>query len=153
IGDPFFEKLLIESCLEVMAKDLVVSIQDMGAAGLTSSSFEMAAKGNVGLRMDLDQVPLRDPTMGPEEILLSESQERMLLVCETKNFKALEEGFHGWGLDAKKVGKITKGQDVELFWHGEKIASIAPHLLTDQARCMSVHLLRGKTKTKSITSK
>lgn len=133
IGDPFFEKLLIESCIEVMAQNLVVSIQDMGAAGLTSSSFEMAAKGKVGLKMHLDQVPLRDPTMGPEEILLSESQERMLLICEPEKFKALEAVFTRWGLDAKKVGEVTKGPEVELYWHSEKIASLSPLVLTDEA--------------------
>lgn len=133
IGDPFFEKLLIESCLDVMAQDLVVSIQDMGAAGLTSSSFEMAAKGKVGLKMHLDQVPLRDPTMGPEEILLSESQERMLLICEPSKFEKLEAVFTRWGLDAKKVGEVTKGPEVELYWHSEKIASLPPQMLTDEA--------------------
>lgn len=133
IGDPFFEKLLIESCIEVMAQDLVVSIQDMGAAGLTSSSFEMAAKGKVGLKMHLDQVPLRDPSMGPEEILLSESQERMLLICEPSKFEKLEAVFTRWGLDAKKIGEVTKGPEVELYWHGERIACLAPQLLTDEA--------------------
>lgn len=97
IGDPFYEKLLIESCLEVMKKNLVVAIQDMGAAGLTSSSFEMAAKGGVGLRMHLDQVPLRDSSVGPEEILLSESQERMLLICEPGKYEELQKVFHRWG--------------------------------------------------------
>jgi hypothetical protein len=87
IGDPFYEKLLIESCLEVLDQKIVVAMQDMGAAGLTSSSFEMAAKGKVGFDLHLDQVPLRDSTLTPEEILLSESQERMLLVCKPKNLK------------------------------------------------------------------
>jgi phosphoribosylformylglycinamidine synthase len=154
IGDPFFEKLLIESCLEVMAKDLVVSIQDMGAAGLTSSSFEMAAKGNVGLKMHLDQVPLRDPTMGPEEILLSESQERMLLICEPSKFQDLEKVFTRWGLDAKKVGEVTKGPEVELYWHGEKIAAVKPQLLTDEApmyeRPYSAWIEKNKVKQASM---
>jgi phosphoribosylformylglycinamidine synthase subunit PurL len=133
IGDPFFEKLLIESCIDVMAEDLVVSIQDMGAAGLTSSSFEMSAKGNVGLKMHLDQVPLRDPTMGPEEILLSESQERMLLICEPAKFEALKKVFTKWGLDAQTIGEVTKGPNVDLYWHGEQIVSISPQMLTDEA--------------------
>jgi phosphoribosylformylglycinamidine synthase II len=133
IGDPFFEKLLIESCLEVMAKDLVVAIQDMGAAGLTSSSFEMAAKGGVGLKLNLDQVPLRDSSVGPEEILLSESQERMLLVCEPKKFEAIQEVFHRWGLDAAILGEVTKGPEIELLWKGDVICKIDPKLLTDHA--------------------
>lgn len=133
IGDPFFEKLLIESCLEVMQKQLVVAIQDMGAAGLTSSSFEMAAKGGVGLRLNLDQVPLRDSSVGPEEILLSESQERMLLVCEPKRLETIQEVFHRWGLDASVLGEVTKGPEIELLWKGEPICKIDLKLLTDHA--------------------
>jgi len=133
IGDPFFEKLLIESCLEVMKENLVVAIQDMGAAGLTSSCFEMAAKGNVGFKINLDQVPLRDSTIGPEEILLSESQERMLLVCEPKKFEAIQKVFHRWGLDASVLGEITAGKDVELYWHKDLLCKIDPKLLTDNA--------------------
>ena len=89
----FFEKLLIEACLDVLEKNLVVAMQDMGAAGLTSSSFEMASKGQVGLTLDLKKVPLRDSTMSPEDILLSESQERMLLICEPKNLNQLQNTF------------------------------------------------------------
>jgi len=107
IGDPFYEKLLIESCLEVMKEDLVVAIQDMGAAGLTSSSFEMASKGGVGLSIHLDRVPLRDASMTPEDILLSESQERMLLVCEPRKFERIAAIFHRWGLDAVTIGEVT----------------------------------------------
>lgn len=133
IGDPFFEKLLIESCLEVIKQDLVVAIQDMGAAGLTSSSFEMAAKGNVGFEIDLDHVPLRDQSMGPEEILLSESQERMLLVCEPDKMEAIEEVFSNWGLDATPIGKVIKERKVVLRWKGEVISDMDPHLLTENA--------------------
>lgn len=133
IGDPFFEKLLIESCLEVMRENLVVAIQDMGAAGLTSSSFEMAAKGEVGFKLELDKVPLRDSTMQPEEILLSESQERMLLICEPSQFAKLQEVFNRWGLDAAKIGHITEGRDVQLWWHGELLTSIDPALLVEDA--------------------
>jgi phosphoribosylformylglycinamidine synthase II len=106
IGDPFFEKLLIESCLEVMKKDLVVSIQDMGAAGLTSSSFEMASKGGVGFKIDLSKVPVRDTAINPEEILLSESQERMLLICEPAKIDALKAEFEKWDLDAEVIGEV-----------------------------------------------
>jgi phosphoribosylformylglycinamidine synthase len=133
IGDPFFEKLLIESCLEVFRSDLVVAIQDMGAAGLTSSSFEMAAKGQVGFRIELDKVPLRDSTLTPEDILLSESQERMLLIAEPKNLPAIAKIFSKYGLDAAVIGEIVAGTDVELVWHGETLTKIDPQLLTEQA--------------------
>lgn len=133
IGDPFYEKLLIESCLEVMKQDLVVAIQDMGAAGLTSSSFEMASKGGVGFKLHLDQVPLRDSSMSPEDILLSESQERMLLVCEPKQFPKLEANFHRWGLDAVKIGEVTAKKTVELYWRSELLTEIDPDLLVENA--------------------
>jgi len=133
IGDPFYEKLLIESCLDVMKQDLVVAIQDMGAAGLTSSSFEMASKGGVGFRLELDKVPLRDSSMTPEDILLSESQERMLLVCEPAKFDRLASVFHHWGLDAVKIGEVTAKKTVELHWKGELLTEIDPDLLVENA--------------------
>lgn len=133
IGDPYYEKLLIESCLQVIQEGLVVSIQDMGAAGLTSSSFEMASKGQVGLDMHLDQVPLRDSTMTPEEILLSESQERMLLICEPGKFEKIQAHFSRWGLDASRVGTVTKDRKVRLFWKGDLLTEIDPDLLVENA--------------------
>lgn len=133
IGDPFFEKLLIESCIEVINQNLVVAIQDMGAAGLTSSSFEMASKGGVGFDMYLDEVPLRDSTMTPEDILLSESQERMLLVCEPKKFEAIKKVFSRWNLEATKIGEVIKDRKINLHWHGEVICSIDPDTLTENA--------------------
>jgi phosphoribosylformylglycinamidine synthase II len=133
IGDPFFEKLLIESCLEVIREDLVVAIQDMGAAGLTSSSFEMSSKGGVGLKMELDKVPLRDSTLSPEDILLSESQERMLLVCEPKKLKRIQEIFHRWGLDATTIGEIIPTKNIQLFWKNELVCDIDPDLLVEDA--------------------
>lgn len=133
IGDPYFEKLLIESCLEVLQKDLVVAIQDMGAAGLTSSSFEMASKGRVGMTMDLSKVPLRDATMTPEEILLSESQERMLLVCEPSKLSEIQKTFARWGLDAVEVGEVTKDPKVKLLWRGEVLTDLHPDLLVEEA--------------------
>ena len=133
IGDPFYEKLLIESCLEVMEKNLVVAIQDMGAAGLTSSSFEMAASGGVGLKLYLDQVPLRDNSITPEEILLSESQERMLLVCEPDNFEKLQEIFTHWNLDAVKVGEIQKNKTIEIYWQNERLCALDPQKIVEQA--------------------
>lgn len=133
IGDPYFEKLLIESCLSVIQKKLVVAIQDMGAAGLTSSSFEMASKGQVGMKLDLSKVPLRDAQMGPEEILLSESQERMLLVCEPGKLADIQKEFDIWGLDASVVGEITSGRKVSLWWRGECLTEIDPDLLVENA--------------------
>lgn len=133
IGDPFFEKLLIESCLEVMAEDLVVAIQDMGAAGLTSSSFEMASKGGVGFNMHLDRVPLRDSTLTPEDILLSESQERMLMVVEPAKLQRVQQVFARWGLEAVAIGEVIAERKMKLFWHGELLTEIDPDLLTEHA--------------------
>lgn len=133
IGDPFMEKLLIEACLEVIDQDLVLAMQDMGAAGLTSSSFEMAAKGGVGFKMDLSLVPLRDLSMTPEEILLSESQERMLLICEPKKFPELEKVFSRWGLEACRVGEVVSDQKMRLHWKGEEICSVDPRWMVDEA--------------------
>ena len=133
IGDPFYEKLLIESCLEVFKAGLVVAIQDMGAAGLTSSSFEMANKGGVGLNIHLDRVPLRDQSLTPEDILLSESQERMLLVSTPENFEEIQKIFARYTLDAVVIGEVTDGKEVHLFWHGERLTSIDPAILTESA--------------------
>jgi phosphoribosylformylglycinamidine synthase II len=133
IGDPFFEKLLIEACLEVLKKDLVVAMQDMGAAGLTSSSFEMASKGQVGFVIDLKKVPLRDSTMSAEDILLSESQERMLLICEPKNFEKLQREFKKWSLDAVVLGEVQKVRKVKLMWGTEILTEIDPDLIVEKA--------------------
>ncbi len=133
IGDPFFEKLLIESCLEVICQNLVVAIQDMGAAGLTSSSFEMSSKGGVGLKLHLDQVPLRDSTLTPEDILLSESQERMLLICDPQKLKAIQNVFQKWSLDATVIGEVTETKDVELYWRGDLLTKINPDILVENA--------------------
>lgn len=133
IGDPFYEKLLIEACLEVLEKDYVVAMQDMGAAGLTSSSFEMASKGQVGLVIDLKKVPLRDSTMTAEDILLSESQERMLLICEPKNFEKLQVTFKKWSLDAAILGEVQKERKVKLLWGGEVLTEIDPDLIVEHA--------------------
>ncbi|RME14675.1 MAG: phosphoribosylformylglycinamidine synthase subunit PurL, partial [Bdellovibrio sp.] len=132
-GDPFYEKLLIEACLEVMSQNWVEAIQDMGAAGLTSSSFEMASKGRVGLSLHLDKVPLRDPHMTPEDILLSESQERMLLICQPQNFKALSEVFFKWDLDAVIIGEVQENETVDLYWRGELLTSLSPKWVVDEA--------------------
>ncbi len=133
IGDPFYEKLLIEACLEVLKNDYVVAMQDMGAAGLTSSSFEMASKGQVGLEIDLKKVPLRDSTMTAEDILLSESQERMLLICEPKNFEKLKSVFKKWSLDAVILGEVSKNRNVKLKWGVETLTDIDPDLIIEKA--------------------
>lgn len=133
VGDPFKEKLLLEACLECFAKNLVVGIQDMGAAGLTSSSFEMAFRGQSGLRLNLDQVPMREKGMTPYEIMLSESQERMLLVVESKNENELKNTFAKWDLDAVPIGVVTDDGLVSLMWHQELYAALPFALLTDNA--------------------
>ncbi|HRO67469.1 MAG TPA: phosphoribosylformylglycinamidine synthase subunit PurL, partial [Pseudobdellovibrionaceae bacterium] len=133
IGDPFYEKLLIEACLEILKDDLVVAMQDMGAAGLTSSSFEMSSKGGVGMTMNLDQVPIRDSSITPEEILLSESQERMLLVCEPEKFEAIRSVFARWGLEATHIGQIDEKRQVTLRWKNETLCQIDPDLLVENA--------------------
>lgn len=133
IGDPYFEKLLIESCREVLQKDLVVAIQDMGAAGLTSSSFEMASKGQVGMKIHLDLVPVRDSSITPEEILLSESQERMLLVCELEKISEIKSVFAKQGLDAAVIGEVIEKRVVGLYWQSELLTQIDPDLLVENA--------------------
>ncbi len=133
IGDPFYEKCLIESCLEVLSKGLVESMQDMGAAGLTSSSFEMSFGGGRGLDIDLSKVPLRDSSMGPEEILLSESQERMLLVCKPENLEEIVSTFSKWGLDAVKIGTVREEKEIKLKWNNELICEIDPAKIVDGA--------------------
>lgn len=133
IGDPFYEKLLIEACLDVLQKDLVVAMQDMGAAGLTSSSFEMASKGQVGLVMDLKKVPLRDSSMSAEDILLSESQERMLLICKPENLADLQTVFKKWDLDAAVLGHVQKERKIKLMWGAEVLTDIDPDLIVEKA--------------------
>src|SRR6187455_444482 len=107
VGDPFSEKLLLEACLEIMAKDCVIAIQDMGAAGLTCSAVEMGAKGDLGVRLDLDKVPTRETGMSAYEMMLSESQERMLMVLKPEKEKEAEDIFRKWGLDFAIVGETT----------------------------------------------
>ena len=107
VGDPFSEKLLLEACLELMTTGAVIAIQDMGAAGLTSSAVEMGAKGNLGIELDLDKVPCREEGMSAYEMMLSESQERMLMVLTPSREKEAEAIFRKWGLDFAIVGRTT----------------------------------------------
>lgn len=133
VGDPFLENLLIESCLEVIKKGLVVAMQDMGAAGLASSSFEMASKGGVGLSIELDKIPLRDSSLGAEEILLSESQERMLLISKPEHFEDLKSSFKKWNLEVVRIGRVLKERKVSLLWEKEEICSIDPDILVKKS--------------------
>jgi len=133
VGDPFTEKLLLEACLELMRTEHVVAIQDMGAAGLTSSSVEMAGRGEVGVVIDLDQVPLREDGMTPYEILLSESQERMLLVATQGSEDAIVEIFRRWDLQAVAIGRLTDDGVWRCRWHGKEVCAIPAGALTDAA--------------------
>ncbi len=130
VGDPFTEKLLLEACLELFKskKDIVIGIQDMGAAGLTSSAFEMAGKSGAGMRMDLDRVPAREEGMTPYDFMLSESQERMLICVKKGREDEVIEIFKKWDLDVATIGEVTDSGRMELFWHGEKVCDmpIAP---------------------------
>jgi phosphoribosylformylglycinamidine synthase len=133
VGDPFTEKLLLEACLELMEKDYIIGIQDMGAAGLTSSSSEMAGRGGCGVELDLSAVPLRESGMTPYEILLSESQERMLLVAKQGSEDKIKKIFEKWDLDAVVVGRVTDDQQFRALWHGEEVANIPIRALTKEA--------------------
>ncbi|MDD9907165.1 MAG: phosphoribosylformylglycinamidine synthase subunit PurL, partial [Rhodospirillaceae bacterium] len=124
VGDPFTEKLLIEACLELMQTDCIVAIQDMGAAGLTSSSFEMASKGGMGVELDLDQVPQREENMTAYEIMLSESQERMLMVLRPGSEDQARAIFEKWELDFAIVGTLTDTGRMVLMHGGEKVADL-----------------------------
>ncbi len=124
VGDPFTEKLLLESCLELFKEDYIIGIQDMGAAGLTSSSFEMAGRSGSGMVMYLDKVPAREEGMEPFEFMLSESQERMLICAKKGCEDKVLEIFKRWDLDAEVIGEVTDTGKMELFWHGKRVANI-----------------------------
>jgi phosphoribosylformylglycinamidine synthase II len=133
VGDPFTEKLLIEACLELMASDAIVAIQDMGAAGLTSSSVEMASKGGVGIQLDMDMVPQRETGMTAYEMMLSESQERMLMVLKPGREAFAEAIFHKWELDFAIIGTVTDTGRMVLVHHGETVCDIPLAPLADDA--------------------
>ena len=124
VGDPFAEKLLMEACLELFNTGYVVGIQDMGAAGLTSSSFEMAGRSGSGMKMYLDRVPMRETGMTPYELMLSESQERMLICAKKGCEQKILEIFKKWDLDAEIIGEVTSSGVMELYWHGELAGEI-----------------------------
>jgi phosphoribosylformylglycinamidine synthase subunit PurL len=133
MGDPFMEKLLLEACLEAMATGAVLGIQDMGAAGLTCSTCEMGARGDLGLTVELDLVPQRETGMSSYEIMLSESQERMLLVADKPRAQEVLDVFAKWGLDASIVGTVTEKPNMVITQHGVLVADIPNKALTDDA--------------------
>ncbi len=133
VGDPFTEKLLLEACLELFKTDYVVGIQDMGAAGLTSSSFEMAGRSGSGMIMHLDKVPAREENMTPYDFMLSESQERMLICAKKGSEQAIIDIFEKWDLDAAVIGEVTATGNMELFWEGEKCAEVPVDPVSEEA--------------------
>jgi len=133
VGDPFMEKKLLEACLELIEQGVLVGLQDMGAAGLTSSSVEMASRAGTGLRLELDRVPLREEGMIPHEICLSESQERMLAVVEPDRLKAVEAICRKWDVETAVIGEVTSTGRWELFWRGAPVASLPVRALTEEA--------------------
>ena len=133
VGDPFTEKLLLEACLELMSGDSIIAIQDMGAAGLTSSSIEMASKGNLGIEINLNKVPCRETKMTPYEIMLSESQERMLIVLENGKEEIAKKIFDKWNLDFAVIGKTTNTKNIELFFDNKQVANIPVNTLVENS--------------------
>ncbi|PLY10332.1 MAG: phosphoribosylformylglycinamidine synthase subunit PurL [Arcobacter sp.] len=133
VGDPFTEKLLLEACLELFKEDLIIGIQDMGAAGLTSSSFEMAGRSGSGMIMHLDKVPAREEGMTPYDFMLSESQERMLICAKKGCEQAIIDIFEKWELDVAVIGEVTATGNMELFWHGEKCAEVPVQPVSEEA--------------------
>ncbi len=124
VGDPFLEKLLIEAVLEITREGLVEAIQDMGAAGLTSSSVEMAGKGKKGIELHLDHIPLREPDITPFEMMLSESQERMLVVAKAENTEKIKAILNKWELEYAEIGHITDTQHIEIFYQGKQVCNL-----------------------------
>lgn len=133
VGDPFVEKLLLEACLELMQQDVIISIQDMGAAGLTSSSVEIADKGGIGVELDLDQVPMREPGMSPYEIMLSESQERMLMILKPGKEEQARAIFEKWDLDFAVIGRTTDDRRLRLKMYGRTWCDMPVPPLVDDA--------------------
>jgi phosphoribosylformylglycinamidine synthase subunit PurL len=132
VGDPFMEKLLVECCLELGAAGLVAGIQDLGAAGISCATAELAAGGGSGMRVRLDDVPLRDPSLGPAEILMSESQERMMAIAAPGDVERFLAICARWEVPATVIGEVTTTGRLELTWHGELVADIAPETAADQ---------------------
>jgi phosphoribosylformylglycinamidine synthase subunit PurL len=132
VGDPFQEKLLIECTLEVFKEGLVAGIQDLGGAGLSCATSELASAGSGGMRIELDTVPLRDATLSPEEILMSESQERMCAVVEPGNVDRFLEICEKWDVIATVIGEVTDGERLEIYWHGEQVVDVPPRTVAHE---------------------
>ncbi|MFD8868431.1 phosphoribosylformylglycinamidine synthase subunit PurL [Streptomyces sp. NPDC059590] len=132
VGDPFQEKLLIECTLEIFREDLVAGIQDLGGAGLSCATSELASAGSGGMRVELDTVPLRDATLSPEEILMSESQERMCAIVEPGKVDRFLEICEKWDVIATVIGEVTEGERLEIFWHGEQIVDVPPRTVAHE---------------------
>jgi phosphoribosylformylglycinamidine synthase subunit PurL len=132
VGDPFMEKLLIECCLEIFAADLVVGIQDLGAAGISCATSELASAGTGGMHVVLDDVPLRDATLSPEEILMSESQERMCAIVEPSHLERFLEICAKWDVSATVIGEVTDGARLVIEWHGETIVDVEPRTVAHE---------------------
>ncbi|UNO41176.1 phosphoribosylformylglycinamidine synthase subunit PurL [Streptomyces sp. MST-110588] len=132
VGDPFQEKLLIECTLEIFREDLVTGIQDLGGAGLSCATSELASAGSGGMRVELDTVPLRDSSLSPEEILMSESQERMCAIVEPGKVDRFLEICEKWDVIATVIGEVTDGERLEIFWHGEQIVDVPPRTVAHE---------------------
>ncbi len=153
VGDPFTEKLLLEACLELMAGDSIIAIQDMGAAGLTSSSIEMASKGNLGIELNLNKVPCRESKMTPYEIMLSESQERMLIVLENGKEDLAKKIFDKWDLDFAIIGKTTNSKNIDLFYDEKQVASIPINTLVENSPMYDRKWKKTKLPKKNLVKK
>jgi phosphoribosylformylglycinamidine synthase II len=153
VGDPFTEKLLMEACLELMKDKSIISIQDMGAAGLTSSSVEMASKGNLGIELYLDRVPNREEGMTPYEMMLSESQERMLIILEDGKEKEAKKIFEKWDLDFEVIGKTTNSNNLTLKFNDEIIGEIPIDALASKAPMYDRKWTKTKLPEKKIKTK
>ena len=153
VGDPFTEKLLMEACLELMKKNSIISIQDMGAAGLTSSSVEMAHKGDLGIELNLDKVPCREENMSPYEMMLSESQERMLIILEDGKKEEAEKIFKKWDLDFVVIGQTTKNKNLSLKFKDKIVATIPIDALSSKAPLYDRKWNKKKIEKKKINLK
>ena len=153
VGDPFTEKLLMEACLELMKDNSIISIQDMGAAGLTSSSVEMASKGELGIELELDKVPCREENMTPYEMMLSESQERMLIILEDKKEKEAKKIFDKWDLDFVVIGKTTNTNNLTLKYDNKTVGEIPIEALASKAPLYDRKWIKKKSNKKKINLK
>ena len=153
VGDPFTEKLLLEACLELMGDDSIIAIQDMGAAGLTSSSIEMASKGKLGIELNLSNVPCRESNMSPYEIMLSESQERMLIVLENGKEEKAKKIFDKWNLDFAVIGKTTNTKKIEIYFENNKVTDVPIDFLADKAPMYNRKWKKTKLPTKNKFNK